>query len=52
MTIICSGIMIQSSLEAAKILEREGISARVLNMHTLKPIDREPILKAAEEPVQ
>ncbi len=48
-TIICSGIMIQSSIEAADILQREGIHARVLNMHTLKPIDREQIVKAARE---
>ncbi|MBN2220353.1 MAG: transketolase family protein, partial [Kosmotogaceae bacterium] len=48
-TIICSGIMINSSIEAADMLEREGIYARVLNMHTLKPVDREPIVRAAKE---
>src|SRR6056297_1525794 len=48
-TIICSGIMIKNSLEAAEILEKEGIHTRVLNMHTLKPVDSEQIIKAAKE---
>jgi len=48
-TIICSGIMIENSIKAATLLENEGIYARVLNMHTLKPIDRETVVKAAME---
>jgi transketolase len=48
-TIICSGLMIKYSKMATEILEKEGISVRLLNMHTLKPIDREMVIKAAEE---
>jgi len=48
-TIIACGLMVQESLKAARLLETEGISARVINMHTIKPIDRELILKAADE---
>jgi len=48
-TIICSGLMIKYSLEAVDILEKEGISVRLLNMHTLKPVDSKTIIKAAKE---
>ncbi len=48
-TIIACGLMVQQSLKAADLLEKEGISARVIDMHTIKPIDKEIILKAAEE---
>ena len=41
--------MVQEALKAQKLLEAEGISARVIDMHTIKPIDRDIILKAAEE---
>ena len=47
--IIATGLMVAEALEAAKELEKEGISARVINIHTLKPIDREIIIKAAKE---
>jgi transketolase len=48
-TIIATGIMVQESLKAAAILEKEGIHARVIDMHTIKPLDTEIILKAALE---
>lgn len=48
-TIIATGYMVQKSLEAAKELENKGIQARVINMHTIKPIDREMIIKCAIE---
>lgn len=48
-TIIATGIMVQAALEAKDILKKEGINARVINIHTLKPIDKEIILKAAKE---
>ena len=48
-TIICSGIMIKNALAASEQLKEEGVNARVLNMHTLKPIDSEQIIKAAKE---
>src|SRR5699024_9136722 len=48
-TIIACGLMVQEALKAQKLLEAEGISARVIDMHTIKPIDREIIVKAARE---
>jgi len=48
-TIIATGLMVQIALEARKKLEAEGIHVRVIDMHTIKPIDSEIILKAARE---
>ena len=48
-TIIATGIMVGMALEAAKALEAEGIDVRVLDMHTIKPLDKEAIIAAAEE---
>ena len=48
-TIIATGLMVAEAVEAAKELEKDGISARVINIHTLKPIDKEIIVKAAKE---
>ncbi|MDO5344726.1 MAG: transketolase family protein [Lachnospiraceae bacterium] len=48
-TIIACGLMVQEALKAQKLLEKEGISARVIDMHTIKPIDRDIIVKAAKE---
>ena len=48
-TIIAVGMMVQESLKAAELLAAEGISARVINMHTIKPLDNELVLKAAAE---
>lgn len=48
-TIIASGLTVSTSLEAAKLLEAEGIEAKVINMHTIKPIDAEAIINAAKE---
>jgi transketolase len=48
-TLIGCGIMVHESLKAAEILQKENISARVINMHTIKPIDAECIIKAAQE---
>ncbi len=45
--IFACGIMVNESLEAAKALAAEGIHAEVINVHTIKPIDRETILKSA-----
>ena len=41
--------MVNESVEAAKALAEEGIDARVINIHTIKPIDKEIIIKAAQE---
>ena len=48
-TIAATGLMVQSALAAAEMLEKEGVFARVLDMHTIKPLDRELIIKAAKE---
>ena len=48
-TIAATGLCVQLSLKAAEILEGEGISARVLDIHTIKPLDEELILKAAND---
>ncbi|MEI6131309.1 MAG: transketolase family protein [Bacillota bacterium] len=48
-TIIATGLMVGLALEAAHMLLEEGISARVVDMHTIKPIDKDIILKAAKE---
>ena len=48
-TIIATGLMVEKAAEAAKMLEKDGISARVINIHTIKPIDKEIITKAAKE---
>ena len=48
-TIIASGITVASALEAAEMLAADGISAEVINIHTIKPIDEEIITKAAKE---
>lgn len=47
--IIATGMMVQKAIEASKILEKEGVKARVINISTIKPIDKEIILKAAKE---
>lgn len=48
-TIIATGIMVGKALEARELLEKEGISARVINISTIKPIDKDIIIKAAKE---
>lgn len=48
-TIIATGLMVAEALKAAEQLKQEGIHARVINIHTIKPIDKEIILKAAKE---
>lgn len=48
-TLIGTGVMTARCLEASKILAREAIDARVINIHTIKPIDEKVIIKAAKE---
>lgn len=48
-TIIANGLMVAEAIRAAETLESEGKSARVLDFHTVKPLDREAIAKAAAE---
>ncbi|MBQ9777674.1 MAG: transketolase family protein [Clostridia bacterium] len=46
-TIVATGIMVDMALTAAELLKAEGISARVINIHTIKPIDKDLILDCA-----
>ncbi len=48
-TIIATGIMVAKALEAADVLARQNIDCRVINMHTLKPLDEATIVRAASE---
>ena len=48
-TIIATGIMVDMAMQAREMLKAEGIDAAVVNIHTIKPIDREIIMKAAAE---
>ena len=47
--VIASGLVVNEALKAVKELEAEGINARLINIHTIKPIDRDIIIKAAQE---
>ena len=49
LTIVATGLCVNSALEAAEKLAAEGISAEVINIHTIKPLDEEIVLKAAKE---
>ncbi len=48
-TLVATGIMVDMALTAAAKLKEEGISARVINIHTIKPLDREIVIAAARE---
>ena len=48
-TIVASGLMVNEALIAAETLESEGIDARVINIHTIKPIDKDILVAAAKE---
>ena len=48
-TIIATGLMVNEAIEASKILEAEGISVELINMHTIKPLDNEAVIKAAKK---
>jgi transketolase len=48
-TFIATGTMVEPALEAKKTLKEKGISARVIDMHTIKPLDKKLVLKSAKE---
>jgi len=48
-TIIACGEMVKPAVDAAELLAQEGISARVIDMYCVKPMDREAVVKAAKE---
>ncbi len=48
-TLIATGLLVAEAIRAAEALEAEGVSARVIDMHTIKPLDRDAIVRAARE---
>ena len=48
LTIIATGVMVGKALEAGKILEKQGIHAKIINVHTIKPIDEKLIIESAK----
>ena len=48
-TLIATGLLVAEAIRAAETLEAEGIAARAIDMHTIKPLDREAIARAAKE---
>lgn len=48
-TVVATGLMVSEALKAVDALKAEGINARLINIHTIKPLDEEIILKAAKE---
>ena len=48
-TIVANGLMVACALDAADLLAKNGINARVLDMHTVKPLDRDALAKAAKD---
>ena len=48
-TIIATGLMVNEAIEASKTLEAEGISVELINMHTIKPLDKDAVIKAAKK---
>ena len=49
-TLIATGLCVSETLEAAKLLEADGIDARVINIHTIKPLDEKAIIEQASKP--
>ncbi|NLC68479.1 MAG: transketolase family protein [Clostridiaceae bacterium] len=48
-TVIATGLMVHEAVKAGEMLEAEGINSRIIDIHTIKPIDKELIIKAAKE---
>lgn len=48
-TVIAAGVLVNEALKAYEMLKQEGISARIINMHTVKPLDKEAVIAAAKE---
>mgnify|MGYP002508095231 CR=1 FL=1 len=49
MTIIATGLCVEASLQAADLLAADGISAEVINIHTIKPLDKEMVLNSVKK---
>ena len=48
-SIFCSGIMVEETIKANKTLEEKGIDAEIINIHTIKPIDKETVIKSVSK---
>ena len=48
-TVIANGLMVPEAIKASEILAADGISAKIINMHTIKPIDKEAVIEAAKK---
>lgn len=48
-TIIATGLMVAEAIKAYELLKNDGVNARIINMHTIKPLDNEAVIKAAKE---
>ncbi len=48
-TIVATGLMVHKALEAKELLKNEGIDAEVINIHTIKPLDRDMVIKSAQK---
>jgi transketolase len=48
-SIICSGAIVSECLKASEILEKKGISCEVVNMHTIKPVDKQAVIEASKK---
>ena len=48
-TIIANGLCVKSAIEAAEMLAADGIDAQIINMHTVKPLDKELVVEAAKK---
>ena len=48
-TVVATGMLVSEAIKAGKLLEEKGIDARIINIHTIKPLDEELICKAAKE---
>lgn len=48
-TLFATGIMVKEAIEAEKLLKAEGIDAEIVNVHTIKPIDKEAVIKSAKK---
>lgn len=48
-TVVATGLPVSNCIEAAKMLEKDGIDVKLINIHTIKPLDKELIVKAAKE---
>jgi transketolase len=48
-TIFCSGIMVQETMRAKELLVEAGIDAEIINIHTIKPIDKETVIKSVKK---